>query len=370
MINDDDSNYATHTSKFPELGFYAFPGAASDTRGGLEQIKYADQIGIGNVMISERHDYKEIGTLCGAAAAVTEKIHIGTSATNANTRHPAYLAAFCTSMNRMSRGRFALGLGKGNAQMQKVMGLKQITYAREKEYYEVLKRLFTGEQIENYSGTFGDIPRLGLFGDYVNEDIPILFVGFGPKSLQHAGTLYEGAHLHTFMGPEAVSRSVGLIRDGEKEAGKEVGKAKVWTVLATLCNPTEEKYLEYITSRLSTYLQAPGYGDGLAKINGWSGEELERFRQDPAVTSVGGYIDAIASMEQLAAIDKVLPQDWRSAAVGTPKDCAERWVKEFEAGADGIIIHASSPEEFEPILAEYEKIRPSHLFEGRTNRPA
>ena len=57
--------------------------------------------------------------------------------------------------------------------------------------------------------------------------------------------------------------------------------------------------------------------------------------------------------------------------VGTPKEYAERWLEGFEVGgADGIIVHASSPEEFEPVLAEYEKIRPSDLFAGRTNRPA
>ena len=96
----------------------------------------------------------------------------------------------------------------------------------------------------------------------------------------------------------------------------------------------------------------------------------ERFRQQPEVASIGGIIDAVANFDQLAAIDKVLPQEWRSAAVGTPAECAQRWVREFEAGADGIIIHASKPEEFAPVLAEYEKIRPNQLFEGRTNRPA
>lgn len=370
MINDDDGNYPTYTSKFPELGFYAFPGGASDTRGGLENIKYAEQIGIGNVMISERADFKEIGTLCGAAAAVTEKMFIGTSATNANTRHPAGTASFCSSMNRMSRGRFALGLGKGNAHLQRSWGLKPITYEDEREYYKILKTMLRGEAIENYSGSVGEYPRLSLLGDYVNEDVPFLFIGFGPKSLKHAGTLYEGAHLHTFMSPEAVSRAVGLIREGEREAGKEVGKAKVWTVLATVCNPSETKYLEYVTARLAAYLQVPGYGEGLAKINGWSMEELEKFRNEPAVNAVKGWIDTVAKFDQLAAIDKVLPDNWRSAAIGTPKECAQRWLEEFEAGADGIIIHTSTPEEFEPVVAEYEKIRPNHLFEGRTNRPA
>jgi hypothetical protein len=44
-------------------------------------------------------------------------------------------------------------------------------------------------------------------------------------------------------------------------------------------------------------------------------------------------------------------------------------VDQFEAGADGIIIHASTPEEFAPVLREYERIRPAARFEGRSNRP-
>lgn len=370
MINAEDQIYPTYTSKFPELGFYAFPGASSDTRGGLEQVKYAEQLGMGNVMISERADFKAIGPMCGAVAAVTEKMYIGTSATNANTRHPMYTAALCSSLNRLSRGRFALGLGKGNGPIMKAWGLKPITFEDERQYYDVIKRMLRGETIKNYSGSIGDFPRLGLMGGYVNEDVPILFVGFGPKSLKNAGEIYEGVHLHTNMSEDAVTRAVGLVREGEREAGKEEGKAKVWTVLATLCNPTEEKYLEYIVARLTSYLQAPGYGEGLAKINGWDLEEVKRFRNHPTVTSVGGIVDAIASLKQLVEIEKVLPQEWRTAAVGTPAECAQRWVREFEAGADGVIVHASTPEEFEPVLAEYEKIRPNHLFEGRTNRPA
>ena len=253
--------------------------------------------------------------------------------------------------------------------MQERWGLEPVTFKHEREHYKVIKSLLDGKLIENYSGEIGDYPLLG-YADYLHEDVPILFVGFGPKSLTHAGTIYDGAHLHTFMSPEAVTRAVNCIREGEREAGRPEGQTKVWTVLATLCNPTEEKYLEYITARLATYLQAPDYGKGLAQINGWDLDQLKAFREHPAVTSVGGWIDSIASFDQFSAIDKVLPQEWRSAAVGTPKECAERWVQEFEAGADGIIIHTCTPEEFEPVLAEYEKIRPNDLFKDRTNRPA
>ena len=108
----------------------------------------------------------------------------------------------------------------------------------------------------------------------------------------------------------------------------------------------------------------------LVGVNGWDPQTLSYIRQHPSVTSVGGLVDSVATLSQLAEIEKIVPKEWRPAAVGNAKECAQAWVRQFEAGADGVIIHASTPDEFAPVLSEYEKIRPSHRFEGRTNRPA
>ena len=195
-------------------------------------------------------------------------------------------------------------------------------------------------------------------------------MGFGPKSLAHAGRVYDGVHLHTFMGPTALRTATTQVRAGETDAGRAAGTVKVWSVLATACNVSDEKYLKYIIARLVTYLQLPGYGDMLAEINGWDAAQVAELRQSDAVRGVGGLVDSVATTAQLEAIEKLVPDDWRAAAIGSPQACAERWVQEFEAGADGIIIHASTPEEFEPVLAEYAKIRPADRFAERTNRPA
>ena len=159
------------------------------------------------------------------------------------------------------------------------------------------------------------------------------------------------------------------MRKGEQTAGRQAGSSKAWSVLATACDVSEEVYLKYIIARLATYLQIPGYGEMLVKINGWDIDVLHRFRGHKAVTSVGGLIDSVATTTQMAEVEKLIPHEWRPAAVGDAKACAERWLDQFKAGADGIIIHASTPEEFEPVLREYEKIRPNELFKGRANRP-
>ena len=219
--------YPDYRSKFPELGFYGLPGHSRAPREVLGQVRDAEALGIGNVMISERSDYKEISAICGACAAVSESIYIGTSATNLNTRHPVVTASMASTLNRLSEGRFALGLAKGVGIRWKMLNLPFPSFEREREFVAMMRALWRGEAIGNYEGVLGNFPHLRL-ADYVKEDIPILYVGFGPKSLTNAGRVFDGVHLHTFMGRHALENAVRQVRLGEEQAGRETGSVKVW----------------------------------------------------------------------------------------------------------------------------------------------
>ena len=359
--------HPTYASKFPELGFYGLPGHSRSPRDILRQAQDAEALGIGNIMISERADYKEISALCGAVAAVTEKLFIGTSGTNLNTRHPVITASMGSTLNSLSEGRFALGIAKGVALRWKAMNVDFPSFEREREFISLMRKLWHGEQVIGHESILGQYPALQL-APYVNEDIPLLYVGFGTKSLEHAGQLYNGAHLHTFMSDQALTHAVEAFRRGEAQA-QRAHDGKLWSVFATVCDPSEHDYLKMIVARLATYLQIPGYGEALVQVNNWDMDTLATFRSSNVVKTMGGAIDSVADMTQLQEIDKLIPEQWRPAAVGDAKTCAQRWVDQFTAGADGLIIHASTPEQFAPVLAEYEKIRPNHLFVERTNRP-
>ena len=358
--------HPSYTSKFPELGFYGLPGHSRTPRDILKQAKDAEALGIGNIMISERADYKEISALCGAVAAVTQNIYIGTSGTNLNTRHPVITASMGSTLNSLSEGRFALGLAKGVGLRWKAMNVDFPTFEREAEFVQLMRKLWRGERELGHQSALGQYSALQL-ADYVSEDIPVLYVGFGPKSLQQAGKVYDGAHLHTFMSDQALSEAVAHFRAGEAESHRTGGK--LWSVFATACDVSEERYLKLIVARLATYLQIPRYGEALVNVNGWDMDMLKSFRSSPIVASMTGAIDSVASYAELAEIEKLIPKEWRPAAVGDAKACAQRWLDQFNAGADGIIIHASTPEEFAPVLDEYERIRPAELFVQRTNRP-
>lgn len=354
--------------RFPELGIYLLPGHSDRPADLLDEVRAAEALGLGSAWISERFDVKEVGALAGAAAAVTKDIWIGTGVTNIDTRHPLLLASLATTVSRLSNGRFALGIGRGIAVRSMMLGLPPVTNAQLRAIEQLLRKLWRGDRVVGHDSALGKFPYLHQ-ASWMNDSIPLLMTAFGPKSLRFAGSVFDGVILHTFLSDDAVERAVGLVREGAAAAGRDPARVKVWTVLAVACNASEERRLKLLTARMATYLQAPGYGELLFEINGWDPAGLAAFRSNEVVKSIPGGIDSVATLDQLRAIRDIMPAEWLPAAVGTPEQCAQRIRDQFEAGADGVILHASLPHEAAPAIEAWGKLRPAARFEGRSGRP-
>ncbi|MFZ6004288.1 MAG: TIGR03857 family LLM class F420-dependent oxidoreductase [Actinomycetota bacterium] len=350
-----------------ELGCYGLAGHADDPRVLLDEVRDAERIGLGSVFLSERFNVKEAATLTGAAAAVSEEVGIATGVTNTPTRHPLVTAAWATTMHRLTRGRFALGVGRGIAPLTDIMGIPRITMAQMEDAIGIYRRLWKGEMIFGHDGPAGKYPLLVLDPTF-DEDIPVMAAALGFKTMRWAGGVVDGVILHTFVTDEALARCVAEVRAGAGEAGRDPASVRVWAVLATLHEPDHERSLRGVTGRMATYLQA--YGDALVAMNGWDPAPLERFRADEVVGSVAGAIDAKATLDQLEHISGLIPQEWLPAAIGSADACAARVLDQLAAGADGVILHGSSPAELEPVVAAYRKVRPAGRFEGRSANPA
>ena len=354
-------------SEFPELGCYLLPGHTDNPADIISEVRQAERLGLGSAWISERFDVKEAASLAGAAGAVTDRICIGTAATNINTRHPLVTASMATTLHKLTHGRFALGIARGVGIRGDLMGLTPQTNAHLKEFVELMHKLWRGERV-SHQGKLGDFPYLHM-KDGMSADIPLMFVGFGIKSLEMAGGLFDGVILHTFLSDDALQRSVRAVRRGAEVAGRDPATVKVWSVLATSCNDDDEAVLRKIVARMATYMQAPGYGELLFASNEWDPELLKAFRADSVVASMSGGIDSVATLEQLRHIRDLIPAYCLPAAVGSPEQCAQRFVDQLDAGADGIIIHASTADEFAPVITAYKACRDSKRFADRTNRP-
>lgn len=343
--------------EFPELSCYLLPGHSQSPADALQQARRAEELGLGRVWLSERFDVKDAGVICGAAAAVTGRIGVATAATNLHTRHPHVLATLCSSLHYLSGGRFTLGLARGVAIRDELMGLASVGNKQLADGLEILRTLWSGGKVMGYDGPMGKLPYLSS-GDWMDADIPIYFVGFGQKSLVFAGQHFDGAHLHTFITPEGLKRARAAVAQGAQKAGRNPADVKICTVLATAFEPDREAHLRKMVGRMATYMQAPGYADMLVTLNGWDQQVLEDFRVHPAVTSVPGGIDSVATLEQLEEIEKLIPAEWLSAAaVGSAEDCAARIKLELEVGADEVCMHGSTPDEFAPVIDAYRALK-------------
>ncbi|TDT16233.1 putative F420-dependent oxidoreductase [Ilumatobacter fluminis] len=340
------------TVRFPELGFYTLAGGAQDPRALIDECHDAERLGLGTVFISERFNVKEAVTLSGAAAAATSSLQIMTAATNHNTRHPIVTASYATTMHRLTRGRFVLGLGRGIAPLFDAYGLPRITTAQMEEFADVMRRLWHGETILGHDGAIGSYPFLRLDPTF-DEDIPLGLVAFGPNSLALGGRAYDHVVLHTFFTDETLQRCVATVKQAAERAGRDPDTVTVWSCYATVGDHLDQPTrLKKTVGRLATYLQA--YGDLMVETNRWDPAVLSAFRADEVVQGVGGAIDVVASTEQLEHIAGLLPDEWLApAATGTAEQCAASVRGQLDLGADAVIMHGASPAELEPIVEAY-----------------
>lgn len=340
-----------------ELGFYTLAGHSASPRDLVGEVRQAERLGIGAAFLSERFSTKDAATLAGAAGAVSETIGIATAATNHNTRHPIVTATMATTMHRLTGGRFALGLGRGFDRLFRGLGLPPVTGAQIEDFVALMRRLWHGETVLGHSGPAGSYPYLHQDPGF-DEDVPVLLAALGPRSLELAGRCMDAVVLHTFYSDVAVRAALASVATGAAAAGRDPASIRVWSVLATVSDevPADRRLLKTV-GRLAAYLQ--GYGDLMVRVNDWDPDVLARFRADPFVKGFRGSLDGHATQAQLEHVATLIPEEWLvTSATGSPRQCAQAIVQQFDLGVTGVIMHGATPAELTAVLDAYREIRP------------
>jgi G6PDH family F420-dependent oxidoreductase len=167
----------------------------------------------------------------GAMAASTKTIEFTTGVTTPLFRyHPAVVAQAAATLDRLSDGRFTLGVGTGENINEGPLGYDFPTYAernaRMTESLDIMRRLLDGEKL-TYEGEFYKTDRAKLYSPPFGP-VPILMAAGGPKSATLAGEKAQGVITSVKDPAETVERVIEPLR----RAADESGKPKP-TVLAT-----------------------------------------------------------------------------------------------------------------------------------------
>jgi 5,10-methylenetetrahydromethanopterin reductase len=150
-----------------------------------------------------------------------------------------------------------------------------------------------------------------------------------------------------------VRRSVRVVREAERAAGRPEGNVRVYATVVVACDLPPAEEMAVVGARAVTYYQVPGLGERLAEVNGWEPDALARLRSHPSLAGVKGSADSVLTREQLVDVVAALPGSWitDAAAVGPSSTCFEVFDRYREAGADELVLHGSTPDQLDALLA-------------------
>ncbi len=161
---------------------------AEDPEGWAEQARRAEALGFDTVLLPDHIDYG-FAPLAGALAAAqaTTRLRVGTSVLCNDFRHPTVLAKEAATIDRLSSGRFELGLGAGWMQEDyRRTGIERdsaaIRIERLEEALIVIRGLFSDGPV-HFEGKHYHVSDLEGHPKPMQRNGPPILVGGGGKKL-------------------------------------------------------------------------------------------------------------------------------------------------------------------------------------------
>jgi probable F420-dependent oxidoreductase len=160
----------------------------------------------------------------GFAAAVTDRVRLGTAVVNAPFYPPVALAKQFATLDILSGGRLDAGLGLGWSQAEfAAAGIPMADRGRRfDEWLTCLDVLLTREDVE-FAGEFYTVPRSTIAPRPVQRPRPPLLIGgAAPAALRRAATLGDGWISSSRATLDDVRAAVITVRDAAAAADKSV----------------------------------------------------------------------------------------------------------------------------------------------------
>ncbi len=231
----------------------------------VRHARLAEEAGFDGLVVSEHfHPWVDDDSASGfaystigAIAAVTERVGIATGVTTPLFRfHPGVVAQAAATLDRLSGGRFDLGVGTGENINEGPLGYDFPKYAernaRMTEALEIMRRLLDGEKL-TYEGEYYQTDRAKLYSPPVGP-VPIWLAAGGPKSATLAAQKADGIITSVKVPADTFEKVITPAREAAAEAGREAPRilATRWSVLAA----NDDEAWEALTSWRG--LRAPG----------------------------------------------------------------------------------------------------------------
>src|SRR6266704_3622649 len=266
-------------------------------------------------------------------AAVTSHIRIGSSIVPVFARSPANLAMTALNLDRMSEGRFFLGLGtSGQLVVEDLHGEKfHKPLTRMREYIDIMRKAARGERLD-HDGEFFHTQRFRLRLTPYRPNLPIYIASLSPPSLRLTGELADG-WLPIFLAPSRMPAAVAELKAGAEEAGRSLRDIAISPQVSIYvtddvkaARDRERPHIAFYIGGMGVfyhqYMHRIGFGDDADRVRG---AFQSRDRDGAAKLVTDEMVDAMT-------------------IIGTPAQCRDQIQKFFDAGVQEIRLVFNEPD--------------------------
>ena len=299
------------------------------------------------------------------AAQATSRIRVVSAVTNPVTRHVSALASAIQTVTELAPGRVEIWIGRGDSAVYTV-GLTPATVSQMREFILTLKSLLAGERV-NFNGTYS---RMRIGG---GTPVPIYVAADGPKAIELAGEVADGALLRVALHPRVLETARKHLTEGAKRAGRDPKEVDVIYFTQAIIRDDIQEARELARPHCVRWIMKKAMARGLREA-GIDLDSLEMPKElvegrPEAMETLNLYPDLHHAEDWKRAVElcAFLPQDILAQIcdalgfIGTPEYCAQRLQEAHANGMDHFYLAAAETYSFprRELLAFEETIFPA-----------
>jgi probable F420-dependent oxidoreductase len=233
------------------------------------QARVLEELGYAGLVVEETKDDPYV--LIALAAAATTRLQLGTSVAMAFPRSPTITAMSAWSLQKLSNGRFTLGLGSQvRGHVQRRFGMQWSPAGPwMREYVHAVRAIWDCWQNGSRLDVRGDHYNINLMvplfnpGPIAHPDIPIHIAAVNRVMCRVAGEVADGLRVHPVCTPSYIEQvMLPAIRDGARRGGRSLTRFRICMKPLVAAARTEAALIPKVRdarARIAFYASTPAY---------------------------------------------------------------------------------------------------------------
>lgn len=311
-------------------------------KNGFESIWVADHL-----LMMRPGFVPDAWTVLSAIALITKKVMLGTCVSDPHRKHPAVFAQILATIDQISNGRVALGIGPGETMNVDAFGIDfNKPVSKMIETVEIM-RLLWNENRMTYKGQFYDLKDAFLQVKPINY-IPAYFGANSPKTRNLTGKIADGwmPFLET---PDTYATHVKEVENGAKESEKTIEDIDTSLLLSTAISEDRDEAFKAVNPYRVNYASMP---EKLKKA--YPNIKFPEIDHDLLTSSPGKNLNKFARFAAMIPKDAVYDFN----VVGTEEECIKQIERYIHAGLRHFALINRGPDPKETFEIYGKKIIP------------